>query len=88
MGKYDPLGLYLRRHRQTDELVLSFTEIERMVGLLPKGAWLPEWWANETSGRSIQARAWLEAQRNASLVAGKERVVFRRCGADDETPAG
>lgn len=44
MGKYDPLRDYLRKQK-TDELDLSFVEMERKIGyMLPKSASLPQWW--------------------------------------------
>ncbi len=61
MGKYDPLGEYLARQRQSP-VVLSF---ERMEGIIDAG--LPcsadrhrAFWANNRRGH-VHASAWLDA---------------------------
>lgn len=80
MGKYDPLRDYLRRQK-TAEFELSFVEIERKLGyMLPNSASLPQWWANATSpqDRHVQRKAWGDAGYDAFLIAGAERVRFRR----------
>lgn len=80
MGKYDPLRDFLRRQK-TAELELSFGEIERKLGyMLPNSASLPQWWANTTGpdDRHVQRRAWGDAGYDAFLIAGAERVRFRR----------
>lgn len=80
MGKYDPLRDYLRRQK-SDELELSFVEIERKLGyLLPKRASLPEWWARTEppNRRHVQHQAWGDAGYEAFLMRGEERVCFRR----------
>lgn len=80
MGKYDPLRDYLKRQAD-DEFDLTFTEIERLLlAFLPHRAWRPEWWSLEQDAdrSSVQLDAWCSAGFNASLVAGEERVRFRR----------
>jgi hypothetical protein len=79
LRKYDPLGGYLRRQKG-DEVTLSFFDIERLVGLLPKSAQRPQWWTNETmpASKDVQCRAWLDAKWLAFPVCGKEQVTFRR----------
>ncbi|AYV48232.1 hypothetical protein CFHF_07760 [Caulobacter flavus] len=80
MGKYDPLGGYLRRLK-TDSVDLGFAEIERILGaMLPKSAQRPQWWANQIDpqGRHVQTRAWREAGYDAFPEAGAERVRFVR----------
>jgi hypothetical protein len=80
MAKYDPLCGHLRRQRQ-DELELTFTEIERILGaMLPKSATLPQWWANVTGSDTshVQRKAWGDAGYDAFLIAGKDRVRFKR----------
>ncbi len=43
MGKYDPLGTYLRRQK-ADVVDLSFLDIERKLGaMLPKAALAESW---------------------------------------------
>lgn len=80
MAKYDPLHRFLRRHRKSDEVVLTFAEIERIIGaILPKAVKDPAWWSNTPlQGRAgVQTRAWLEAGFQASLGKG-EVVTFTR----------
>lgn len=78
MGKYDPLGRYLRR-RQDDEIEFSFAELERVLGaFLPNGAQARAWWTNAPDGPGmVQRHAWLEAGFHATLLPG-ERVRFER----------
>lgn len=80
MGKYDPLRDYLKRQK-ADALELSFAEIElRLRAMLPKGASLPQWWADEAepTPREVQKGAWRAAGFDACLIPGKERVRFER----------
>ena len=80
MAKYDPLRRFLRRSRLS-EVDMSFADIERVIGdMLPKSAERPQWWANEAdpSGRHVQAGSWREAGYDAFLIAGAEKVIFRR----------
>ena len=80
MAKYDPLRDYLRRQK-TDELELSFAEMERKIGyMLPKSASLPQWWANPTDPATspVQSRAWGDAGFDAVLIVGADRVRFKR----------
>ena len=78
MGKYDPLFEYLCR-ADDGPLVMTFNDIERLVGPLPVSAVVhPAWWANESEGGGhVQARAWLNAGREVESVdrTGR-RVVF------------
>ena len=80
MSKYDPLSGHLRRQRQ-DELELTFAEIERILGaMLPKSASRQQWWANTTDPYTsqVQRKAWGDAGYDAFLIAGKDRVRFKR----------
>jgi hypothetical protein len=80
MPKYKPLFDYLRR-KSAAELVLSFADIERVIGaMLPNSASRPQWWANEQSEdtRHVQASAWLDAGYEAFLIAGHDKVRFRQ----------
>jgi hypothetical protein len=82
MSKYDPLSGHLRRQRQ-DELELSFAEIEGILGaMLPKSAARQQWWANTTDPYTsqVQRKAWRDAGYDAFLIAGKDRVRFKRTG--------
>ena len=87
MAKYDPLGAHLRRQRGAS-LVMSFAEIERVLGaMLPNSARRPEWWANEAdpNTRHVQCRAWLGAGWRTFLLRADDSVRFER--AADE-PSG
>ena len=80
MGKYDPLRRYLRRTKSTD-LVLSFTEIERIIGgMLPNGAARAQWWDDVAAPepRHVQRAAWRDAGYRACLIAGADKVRFER----------
>lgn len=80
MRKYDALSGHLRR-QTADELEMTFTEIERVIGaMLPKSASRPQWWANVTDADTthVQRAAWGGAGFDAFLIAGADRVKFRR----------
>lgn len=80
MGKYDALRDHLKRQRG-DEFELSFAEVERKLGaMLPNSAVRPQWWANtvDPDHSAVQREAWRAAGFDAFLVAGKDRVRFRR----------
>lgn len=80
MGKYDPLRDYLRRQR-AQEFELTFGDIERRLGaMLPKGAERAQWWAGDGCAKTpqVQCEAWRAAGFDAFLIAGKDRVRFRR----------
>lgn len=80
MGKYDALSGHLRR-QTADEFDMTFTEIERVIGaMLPKSAARPQWWANVTDPDTthVQRLAWGDAGFDAFLIAGDERVRFKR----------
>jgi hypothetical protein len=80
MAKYDGLHQYLRR-RRVDTLEMTFAEIERRIGaMLPKSAQRPQWWANVTDPDTthVQRKAWGDANYDAFLISGVDRVQFRR----------
>lgn len=76
--EYRPLQKYLRE-RFSDAVVLTFGEIEDLLGAtLPDAARLgATWWtdADEDGVRSPQSHAWIDAQRTAlpNLLARKVR---------------
>ena len=78
MAKYDPLRDYLLRQSAPD-FMLSFREIERIVGTLPTSALRPQWWANNVSPNTshVPRRAWADAGYNAFLYAGR-KVRFKK----------
>lgn len=79
MAKYDALSDYLKVQRAR-ELTLTFDEIERLVGLLPRSAERPQWWANVRDPKTthVQRKAWGAAGYDAFLVAGARKVRFCR----------
>ena len=70
-GKYEPLHKYLR-DRYADRVVLSFTQIEDLIGFpLPRHARdQPEWWND--------AADWTLAGRTAAVNIPARHVTFDR----------
>jgi hypothetical protein len=78
MSKYAPLQIHLARQRQK-ELVLTFAEIEAIVGFrLPASADRPQWWANQVAPGRPQREAWRAASYDAFLMAGSRKVRFQK----------
>jgi hypothetical protein len=79
MARYDPLRDHLLK-QSFGELMMTFAEIERLVGLLPDSADRPQWWANVRSQTSaaVQREAWRAAGYDAFLIAGARKVRFVR----------
>jgi hypothetical protein len=79
MGKYQPLGDYLRK--QGHELIaMRFEEIERIVGskLPEKSQFHRAWWSNNSSN-NVMTRVWLDAgYRTEQVDMSERRLVFRR----------
>ena len=77
LGKYEPLRDHLAEYGASDQLRLSFSEIEELVGPLPLGARrLRQWWANDSK---VQAQAWRAAGWRVLLAdMGSEQVLFER----------
>jgi hypothetical protein len=80
-GQYHALYVYLR-DRYADRVVLSFADIEALLGFgLPEAARLAcDWWAApDTATRaSAQSGAWTLASRSARVNVGARHVVFDR----------
>ncbi len=77
--KYWPLFNQLQQSGQ-DEVTLSFSEIEQLLGSpLPGSARKSRaWWSNRSSG-TVQASAWMEAGYNTeNLDLKQEQVTFRK----------
>lgn len=87
MGKYEPLGSYLREQR-TDAVAMSFEEIERITGKLPeKSQRYRAWWSNNPSN-NVMTKVWVDAGfRTEQVDMEARRLVFRRVGSrkQDET---
>lgn len=85
MGKYDPLGVFLRRQKRPT-VELSFRDIESLVGgILPKAALASSWW--HVDGQGPQTRAWRETgyQPIVDLKGEQVRFVSARVSASDQT---
>ena len=80
-GDYQQLYKYLR-DRYADRVVLTFGQIEDLVGFtLPSAARVqPEWWSCsvDTSHRTAQSDAWTSASRTATANLVSCSVVFER----------
>ena len=88
MGKYEPLGQYLRKQR-TQEVPLTFREIERITGvkLPPKAQHHRAWWSNNPDN-NVMTKVWLAAGFESAQVDMEGRkLVFRRV-ATATKPAG
>jgi hypothetical protein len=83
-GEYRLLHKYLR-DRFANRLVLSFSEIEDILGFsLPESArQQQEWWATDESVArgSAQSESWTLASRTATVNMAAQNVMFER-----ETP--
>lgn len=79
MGKYEPLGAFLRGQR-AQEVPLTFNEIEKITGvkLPPKAQHHRAWWSNNPSN-SVMTKVWLEAGYESTRVdMSARKLVFRR----------
>jgi hypothetical protein len=79
MGKYEPLGQFLRKQR-TREVPLTFCEIEKITGvkLPPKAQHHRAWWSNNPDN-NVMTKVWLEAGYESTQVDIEARkLVFRR----------
>jgi len=86
MGKYEPLGQFLRRQGR-QEVPLTFREIEEITGvkLPPKAQHHRAWWSNNPSN-NVMTRVWLAAGYESTQVDMEAaKLVFRRVA---ESPAG
>jgi hypothetical protein len=79
--QYRPLHKYLAG-RFADTVVLTFGQIEDLIGLaLPGAARLQQdWWANPEKGSipSPQSSSWIEADRIASANLSAQTATFDR----------
>ena len=89
MGKYEPLGQFLRKQR-TQEVPLTFREIEKITGvkLPPKAQHHRAWWSNNPDN-NVMTKVWLSAGFESAQVDMEGRkLVFRRVANAPEPPAG
>jgi hypothetical protein len=82
MAKYDGLADLLR-HQRGEYKTLTFEQVaDAIPGGLPPSAYRHRaWWANESDGRHVHARAWCGAGWHVSTIdlAGRT-VTFSRAG--------
>jgi hypothetical protein len=79
MGKYEPLGKFLRQ-QGSELVVLKFEDIERIVGSkLPESSrQYRAWWSNNPNN-NVMTKVWLDAgfQTERVDIEGR-RLVFRK----------
>jgi hypothetical protein len=89
VGKYEPLGDFLRSQR-TQEVPLTFSEIEKITGvkLPPKAQHHRAWWSNNASN-NVMTKVWLEAgYESAQVDMSARKLVFRRVAKAGEASGG
>ncbi len=80
MAKYDPLKEALQ-NEQSAEVILTFAQVEQLVGPLPASAFnYDEWWSNENNQttRHVQSRAWGAAGFAAHVDRRGRSVAFHK----------
>ena len=89
VGKYQPLGQFLRNQR-TRDVPLTFREIEKITGvkLPPKAQHQRAWWSNNPSN-NVMTKVWLEAGfESAQVDMDARKLVFRRVTKTSEAGSG
>src|SRR5436853_7797223 len=89
MGKYEPLGAFLR-NQHAQEVPMTFSEIEKITGvkLPPKAQHHRAWWSNNPSN-NVMTRVWLEAgYESAQVDMSARKLVFRRVDKASEMRGG
>jgi hypothetical protein len=89
VGKYEPLGAFLRGQR-SEEVPLTFSEIEKITGvkLPPKAQHHRAWWSNNASN-NVMTKVWLEAgYESAQVDMSARKLVFRRVTKAGEASGG
>lgn len=78
-SKFDPLRDYLKAQK-VDELVLSYEEIEDILGFaLPRAAYRAEWWFDDVPEHpKLQRIAVRDAGFDARRLSEGNKVRFRR----------
>jgi hypothetical protein len=81
MGKYSPLGIYLRNSKKENE-ILTFYEIEAILGFsLPHSAKIRRaWWGNENNKntRHTHCREWMQSGWKVESVNLGINVRFKK----------
>src|ERR1043165_10102137 len=89
MGKYEPLGQFLRKQR-TQEVPLTFREIEKITGvkLPPKAQHHRAWWSNNPDN-NVMTKVWLAAGLESAQGDMEGRKPgFRRVAKEPEPGGG
>jgi len=79
MGKYEPLGIFLKKQASSSEVRMTFAEIEKVIGCpLPPSAYDHRpWWSNNPSN-NVMTKVWLAAGFETEQVDMEARkLVFR-----------
>jgi hypothetical protein len=79
MGKYEPLGNFLKKQASSSEVRMTFAEIEKVIGTtLPPSAYDHRpWWSNNPSN-NVMTKVWLAAGFETEQVDMDGRtLVFR-----------
>ena len=78
MGKYEPLGKFLRAQK-LGRINMSFAEIERIINnKLPPSKKYPAWWSNNPDN-NVMTREWLDAgYETESVDTTSGKLIFRR----------
>jgi hypothetical protein len=79
MGKYEPLGQFLRKQKR-DRIAMSFADIERLIAAkLPKSSKSHRaWWSNNPTN-NVMTKEWLDAGfETVDVELDAERLVFRK----------
>ena len=78
MGKYEPLGQFLRKQK-ANRIAMTFAEIERVIGSkLPASKKSRTWWSNNLDN-NVMTRVWVEAGFETEDVSPKAgNLVFQR----------
>ena len=81
-AEYLPLHKYLR-DRYADTVVLTFSEIEALLGFsLPAPARRqPEWWTDDGVAPTAPSRCWRQARRTVKANFDSQTAVFERVPA-------
>jgi hypothetical protein len=85
MGKYEPLGIFLRGQR-ADRITLTFSQIEKITGnkLPPKAQHHRAWWSNNPTN-NVMTKVWLDAGfESAQVDIEARKLVFRRVAKSGE----
>jgi hypothetical protein len=90
MSKYDPLKHHLAS-QWLPEVPMTFAQVEAVLGAkLPRSAYThAAWWANESEGSHVQAKAWLDAGfETADVDKASRKLTFKRVTTPSRSARG